>query len=344
MVEDRPLDPYGLRRVIEPQGVLPQQAQAIDPRLPLGPDELLIDVDHLNVDAASFRQIEAEQGGDPALIAARVRDIVRLRGKLHNPVTGSGGMLIGRVAEVGPKHPAAGELKPGDRIATLVSLSLTPLVLDEIKAVHPHAERVDVRGRAVLFATGLWAPMPADLPEQLALAVYDVCGAPAWVARMAKPGTDVLVVGAGKSGALACAQAKENGARVVATDYREEAPRRLVEEGLADASFAADATQPLAVWKQSVEATGGRLFDLVINCASVPRTEMGCILSAKEGGEVLFFSMATSFTAAALGAEGVGKDVRLTMGNGYARGHARLALALVQRTPALRRLFERRVG
>ena len=71
---------------------------------------------------------------------------------------------------------------------------------------------------------------------------------------------------------------------------------------------------------------------------------MGAILAAQEGGEVLFFSMATSFTAAALGAEGVGKDVRLTIGNGYAKGHARLALDLLRSTPALRKLFEARVG
>jgi len=71
---------------------------------------------------------------------------------------------------------------------------------------------------------------------------------------------------------------------------------------------------------------------------------MASILAARDGGEVLFFSMATSFTAAALGAEGVGKDVRLTIGNGYARGHARLALDLVRSTPALQRIFAARVG
>jgi L-erythro-3,5-diaminohexanoate dehydrogenase len=340
------LDPYGLRRVVRPQGVLPQQAEVLDPRLPLGPDELRIEVDHLNVDAASFRQIEAEQGGDARRIAARVMEIVAARGKQHNPVTGSGGMLIGRVAEVGPKHPAAGELKPGERIATLVSLTLTPLVLEEVKAVHAHAERLDVRGQAILFATGLWARLPdaSELPEALALAVLDVCGAPAWVARLAHPGQRVLVVGAGKSGALACAQAKARGAHVTALDYREAAPRRLVEEQLADAWLACDATRPLDVYQRALESTGGQLFDLVINCASVPKTEMGCILSARDGGEVLFFSMATSFTAAALGAEGVGKDVRLVIGNGYARGHAQLALDLVRGSPALRRLFTERVG
>jgi L-erythro-3,5-diaminohexanoate dehydrogenase len=338
------LDPYGLRRVVRPQGVLPQQAEVIDPLLPLGPDELLIEVDHLNVDAASFRQIEKEQGGDAQKIAARVREIVLARGKQHNPVTGSGGMLIGRVAQMGPQHPAHAELKVGDRIATLVSLTLTPLVIDQITAVHMHAERLDVKGRAILFATGLWAQLPDDLPEPLALAVLDVCGAPAWVARMAQKGQRVLVLGAGKSGSLACAQARENGAHVTALDYREEAPKRLVAEGLAEQWIAVDATKPLLVYEKALAATEGRLFDLVVNCASVPATEMGSILATREGGEVLFFSMATSFTAAALGAEGVGKDVRLTMGNGYAKGHARLALELLRRTPALLRLFEARVG
>jgi L-erythro-3,5-diaminohexanoate dehydrogenase len=326
-------DPYGLRRVVRPKGALPQQAEVLDPELPLGDDELLLDVDHLNIDAASFRQIEHEANGDAERIAARVAEIVRSRGKMHNPVTGSGGMLLGRVARVGPEHPAAGELRAGDRVATLVSLTLTPLVLTEIMRVHPRSERLDVRGRAVLFSTGQWARLPDDLPEAVALAVLDVCGAPAWVARLARPRTRVLVVGAGKSGSLAAAQARRNGAHVTALDYRGDAARAFVALGLADAAIAADATQPLQV------LDAARDFDLVVNCASVPGTEMASILSAKDEGEVLFFSMATSFTAAALGAEGVGKDVRLTIGNGYARGHAQLALDLVRQTPALRKLF-----
>ena len=324
-----PPDPYGLRRVVRPGGVLPQQAEVLDPLMPLGPDELSIDVEHLNIDAASFRQLEST-GRE---IGEQVMEIVRARGKMQNPVTGSGGMLIGRVAAVGREHPAFSELKPGDRIATLVSLTLTPLVLDEIRAVHKHAERLDVRGRAVLFASGLWAALPDDMPLEMALAVLDVCGAPAWVARLAKKGTRVLVIGAGKSGSLACAQARRNGAHVTVADVRRSS---FADDGLADAALVFDATKPL-------EAPRGE-FDLVVNCASVPRTEMASILAAREGGEVLFFSMATSFTAAALGAEGVGKDVRLTIGNGYARGHARLALDLVRSTPALQRIFAARVG
>ncbi|MFL5414043.1 MAG: L-erythro-3,5-diaminohexanoate dehydrogenase, partial [Myxococcales bacterium] len=237
--------------MVRPKGVLPQQAEALDPGLVLGDDELLVDVEHLNIDAASFRQLWTAAQKDPQVVTGLVTEIVRNRGKMHNPVTGSGGMLIGRVSRIGPAHPAASELKPGERIATLVSLTLTPLVLDEIVSVQPKAERLEVRGKAILFASGLWARLPEDLPLEMALAVLDVCGAPAWVARLAKKGQRVLVLGAGKSGSLACAQARKNGAQVTALDYRREAAQRLVSDGLADASLAADATRPLDVYAQT---------------------------------------------------------------------------------------------
>lgn len=335
------LDPFGLRRVISPEGALPQGAQQLDPLLPLADDELELDVDHLNVDAASFRQIEHEAKGDVARITARIQEIVKARGKLHNPVTGSGGMLIGRVRRVGRAHPQAASLQVGDRVATLVSLSLTPLVLDEIKAVHPKSERVDVTGRAILFASGLFAKLPDDFPDEVSLAILDVCGAPAWVTRLTQAGDTVLVIGAGKSGTLACAAAKRAGAWVIALDLKP--PHRLVEDGLADVALGADATRPVEVLQQVSEATDGRLCDLVVNCASVSSTEMSSILSTREGGRVLFFSMATSFTAAALGAEGCGKDVTIYVGNGYAKGHAEQALDLVRGTQALRRVFDSRV-
>jgi L-erythro-3,5-diaminohexanoate dehydrogenase len=337
------MDPYGLRRVLSPRGVLPQRAEVLDPTLPLGEDELAIAVDALNVDAASFRQIEGAVGRDAARIGDELLRIVRARGKLHNPVTGSGGMLIGRVAAVGPRHPAAAVLRPGDRVATLVSLTLTPLRLDRIRAVRPEIERVECDGEAILFATGLLAVLPPDVPETLALAALDVCGAPALVARHVRPGHRVLVLGAGKSGALVAVQARESlgatGALVVA-DRSDLALEAVAALGVVDASLRVDATDPLAVLAD-VEAAGGR-FDVVVNCASLPGTEMAAILSAKDGGTVIFFSMATSFTAAALGAEGVGKDATLVIGNGYVPGHALLTLDLLRRHAPLRQLFESR--
>lgn len=337
------MDPYGLRRVVSPKGALPQRADVLDPGLPLGEDEVSIAVEALNVDAASFRQLEGAAGRDPARIAERVLEIVRSRGKLQNPVTGSGGVLVGRVRAVGPRHPAAASLHAGDRIVTLVSLTLTPLRLDRIRAVRPEVERVECEGEAFLFATGLFARLPSDLPESVALAALDVCGAPAFAARLVRPGMRVLVLGAGKSGALVLAQARDSlqgSGEAVAADLSEEALAAVTRAGLCRRTLRLDATDAVAALA-AVESSGGR-FDLVVNCASVAGTEMASVLAVKDGGTVLFFSMATSFTAAALGAEGVGKDATLLFGNGYVPGHAELTLDLLRRHPGLRAHFEAR--
>jgi len=338
-------DPYGLGRVLNETGVLPQRAQALDASLPLRPSELLVDVDSLNVDAASFRQLKEASGGDAGKISAAIQEIVRTRGKLQNPVTGSGGMLIGRVREVGPQHPASGHLQPGDRIASLVSLSLTPLHLEAVTAVHLGIDRVDVRGHAILFASGLFARLPEDMPDTLALAALDVCGAPALVERFVRPGMRVALLGAGKSGALCLAQARRSLAgqgQLLALDISQPALDTLRGLGLCDVAVRVDATQAVAVLAAVQQANGGALCDLVVNCASVPNTEMGTILSVRDGGTALFFSMATSFTAATLGAEGVGKDVTLVMGNGYVPGHAQLTLDLLRSDAGLRALFAAR--
>jgi len=131
--KDFPSSPLGMHRVIEPAGALPQAAWRLDPSPELWPDETRVRVDRLNLDAASFRQLTeaaaagAERGGLAEALRGAVLGIVAERGKMQNPVTGSGGMLTGVVEEVGPHSPLG--LAPGDRIATLVSLSLTPLVI-----------------------------------------------------------------------------------------------------------------------------------------------------------------------------------------------------------------------
>src|SRR5262245_54382347 len=175
--------PVGLHRVIAPSGVLPQAAQRLDPRPELGADEVRIDVERLNLDAASFRQLFDKHGGNGAAVRAEVLEIIRTRGKMHNPVTGSGGMLTGTVDEVGPDSSLG--LEVGDQVTTLVSLTLTPLVVtDGLERWDGLSEQVPCEGYAILFGRTIAAKIPTDLPTPLALAVMDVCGAPALTARV----------------------------------------------------------------------------------------------------------------------------------------------------------------
>jgi len=336
--------PYGTHRVIEPRGVLPQGAWKIDNDMEIYDNEILIDVAALNIDAASFTQIKKEAGGDLAQIETIVRGIVEQRGKHHNPVTGSGGMLIGRVAAIGPALAGKTDLAVGDRIATLVSLSLTPLRIGAIKRIHVDKDQIEIDGQAILFETGLYAKLPGDLPEKVALAILDVAGAPAQTARLVRPGDTVVVVGGGgKSGTLCVYEARKragpSGCVIGVSPFAKDC-ERMLEMGWADHALQVDATDAVAMMTAIGAVTEGRMADVVINCVNIPNTEMGSILATREFGKIYFFSMATSFTAAALGAEGVGKDVEMIVGNGYAKDHAAYALALLRESPKLRELFE----
>jgi len=338
-------DPTGLHRVLDDAVVLPQAAQRLDTRKDLWPDEVRIRVEMLNLDAASFRQLERKHSGDGDAVRAEVLDIVRTRGKMQNPETGSGGMLIGTVEEVGPESPLG--LRVGARVCTLVSLSLTPLVIeDDLAGWDGRSERVPCDGYAVLFGRSIAAEIPEDLPSELSLSVLDVCGAPALTARVVAtyPAPTVAVVGGGgKSGSLSLAAAREAGAGhtigIVPTEREAEALRAA---DLADEVVVADARDPVAL-RDAVGKAGGPA-DVTVVCVDVPGCEGGAILSTAERGTVIFFSMATSFSAAALGAEGLAADVTMLVGNGYVPGHADHAFRLLRTHAGVRTLFEGRLG
>ncbi|GAA1530076.1 hypothetical protein GCM10009827_054320 [Dactylosporangium maewongense] len=433
--------------------MLPQAADRLDPDPVIGADEVRIRVERLNLDAASFHQLRSEHGGDGGKVRAAVLDIVRSRGKMHNPVTGSGGMLIGTVDAAGPASPLG--LRPGDRVATLVSLTLTPLhIADDLTRWDGLSEQVPCDGHAILFARSIAAVLPADLDPQLSLAVLDVCGAPALVARVvtqalhartgsaagpaagpaagglaARPLTVAVLGAAGKSGSLSLAAAhdaartfthnptagatnttrqatpsvlpavsggaaptgpsdaasatatattsdaagvaaSETGAHSPAGGHttvagnggrsytggggqpaalvrtvgvvRDAAERdRLAGTGLADAIVIADARDAVGL-AAALDGAGGAA-DVTVVCVDVPGCEHAAVLATAAGGTVVFFSMATSFPAAALGAEGLAADVTMLIGNGYVPGHADYALRLLRSDSGVRNLFQARL-
>lgn len=341
---------YGTHRVIEPGGVLPQAAWKVDNSSEIHDNEILIDVETLNVDAASFKQIvsgcdpDTDEAQKQAHVASIVMDIVSKRGKMHNPVTGSGGMLLGRIREFGPKVEGKNGTKVGDRICTLVSLSLTPLKISRVKKVHLDKDQVDIEGTAVLFETGVFSVLPPDLGDKLSLAVLDVAGAPIQTDRLVQPGDTVFILGAGGKSGLLCSSvaAKKAGpkGKVIGLAHSDRSTNRLKRLGVCDVVIQGDARDAISIMNKVMEANNGSKADVTINCVNIPGTEMASILSTRDGGKTYFFSMATSFTAAALGAEGVGADVQLIIGNGYATGHAEYSLDLVRNDRQVRNILE----
>ena len=335
---------YGTHRVIEPKGVLTQAAWKIDNDMTKHySNEIICDVISLNIDSASFTQIEEACGGDEQKIGEMIMGIVAERGKQQNPVTGSGGMFIGKVAYIGEDLKDR-DLKVGDKIASLVSLSLTPLKIEKILAIHKDIDRVDIIGQAVLFESGIYAKLPDDMSEPLALAALDVAGAPAQARKLPKEGDSVLILGAnGKSGVLCGYEAmkkvgpKGNVVDVVRNPAQVPA---LMELGVYNKVIVASATEPIAVLDAALAANDGKEYDISICCVNIESCEMSAILPVRDDGIVYFFSMATSFTKAALGAEGIGKDVTMIIGNGYTKDHAEITLNVLRENEKLRKLFD----
>ena len=337
-------NPFGSHRVLEPKGVLPQPAQRIDNSFDyLWDNEILIDVDILNIDSASFTQIKGEALDDTKRIEAKIVEIVNSRGKMHNPVTGSGGMLIGKVLKIGEKLKSKCPLKEGDKIVTLVSLSLTPLKIDEILDVNKDTDQVRIKGKAVLFENSLYAKLPDDIPDKLALAVLDVCGAPAQTARLVKQGDTVVIIGAGgKSGILCAYEARRRAGvtgKIIGIEYSEKGIEDLKSLSFCDEVVKLDASDALDCYSKIEQLTDGALADVIINCVNIPNTELASILMCKDRGVVYFFSMATSFTKAALGAEGACKDIDMIIGNGYTKGHAEIALNVLRESDEIKELY-----
>lgn len=346
---------FGTHRVIEPKGVLPQPANKIDNNMDeIFDNEILIDVQTLNIDSASFTDIhnyakaQAGEGASEAQVMEEVKKEmllnVELQGKHRNRRTGSGGMLLGKVEKIGDALKGKIDLKEGDRIATLVSLSLTPLRIDEILEIRPEIDQVDIKGKAILFESGIYAKIPTDMPEKLALSALDVAGAPAQTARLCQYGQTVVIMGAGgKSGMLCAYEAKKRvgvTGKVIGLTNSQRSTQRIKDLGFCDVVESVAGMTPVQVYELVEKLTNGKMADVTINCVNVPDQEMTAVLCTKDDGTVYFFSMATSFTKASLGAEGIGMDVNMIMGNGYTKGHAEFTLQELRESAELRKIFE----
>jgi L-erythro-3,5-diaminohexanoate dehydrogenase len=333
-----PLEALGARRVVAPPGALPQAALRLDATLPVARDETEIAVDTLCIDASSFRQLVESNQRDPAQVAGAIQAIVAERGKLDNPVTGSGGILTGTVRAVGHAHPAPPPL--GARIVSMVSLTLTPLRLDAVGDVDCGRPHVPVTGTAYLACGLPWIAYPADLPFDAALAALDVCNAAVQTrALIGEETRTVLVLGGGHAGLLTLAAARDTlagQAQLVLIDADQRICERARSLGLCDQALRVDlrdARQAL----ECLQAAGVPRADLTVVVVNAADCEAAAILLTADHGTVLFFSMATSFTKAALGADGLASNARMLVGSGHPSDNGAYALELLRRDRNLQR-------
>ncbi len=326
----------GADRVIDPPGELPQPAERLDSAGPVRPYEFEVEVERLCLDSTSFRNIRERARGEAGAMADRIIEIVESRGKMHNPETESGGVLLGAVAAVGER--LADPPAVGARIVTLGSLTLTPLRLEAVTHLDPGSPQVEVRGTAYVFDRAAWAPLPDDLPPSTALELYDVCAAASLTKALAPAGGTVCVLGAGHGGKLVLAAARDamRGGTLVAVDVDPAAIELVTALGLCDIGVTTDLRKPLGA-VDALRAAGAPPADLTVVVVNATGCEPTALLATAASGTVLFFSMATHFSSAALAGDGLGTDVRMLIGGGNAPDRGAYALDLLRRSASLQR-------
>lgn len=331
-----PLEAYGAGRVLDPRGSLPQGARRLDATIPMQPFEMEVAVDTLCLDSTSFRQLVESSDRSPDRVAARIAEIVAERGKMDNPVTGSGGILTGTVRAVGQDYPHPPTV--GERIVPLSSLTLTPLRLEEVGAVDLASSHVPVRGTAYLAWPIPWAPYPVDLALDATLAALDVGNAPVQTRSLITPQTrTVLVLGGGHAGLLSLAAARETlgpDGRTVLVDSSAAVCERAQRLGLCDVAITTDLRDAVGSMS-ALRAAGVAAADVTVVVVNATDCEAAAIALTADTGTVLFFSMATSFAKAALGSEGVSSMARMVIGSGYAADRGDYAIELITKNPSL---------
>jgi L-erythro-3,5-diaminohexanoate dehydrogenase len=172
------------------------------------------------------------------------------------------------------------------------------------------------------------------------LAALDVCNAASQTRELIDADTrTVLVLGGGHGGLLALAAAGDSladGGRRVLMDSDKQVCQRALNLELAEVALQVDlrdAVQSL----QRLEAAGLPRADLTVVLVNAADCEAGAILLTADHGTVLFFSMATSFSKAALGSEGMASSARMLVGSGYIRDRGAYALELIARDERLQR-------
>lgn len=329
---------YGSHRGIEPENSFPNLAWRLNNSAQIFDNEILIEVSLLNIDSKSFKQIYVECHGNVTGIKNKILEIVQTRGKLHNPITGTGGIFCGKVIEIGENYTNDYILSLNDIIISLSSLTLTPLYIEEIINIDVHTGQVEIRGKAILFSHSPLLKAPIDLPIKLLLAVLDEAGAAIQSYNLAEQTNNILIIGASGKIGLMCAYAirKKIGRHGRLIGVRSPTGDMKFKEALSDIFDEVhylDALKPIETFENIMEKETA--FDLVINCINVVGTEMLSILCTKETGILYLASLGNNYKSICSCAEGLAKDLNIIGYKGFSKDHAHFTIDLLRENPIL---------
>lgn len=319
---------FGIDRVLEPKYVLPTSAWRLDNSRSIHDDELRIYIDRIHLEGTSFKQICNETGFYPEKMKNVISDIIIRRGKLHNPVTGTGGLCVGTVDEIGPDYNNEKGLKPGDRIIVNSSLASIPVYVSDFGDIDFIIGQVNVKGYAIIHNGIPVIKVEDEKIENLLMFAFDESGSLMALSKLAEGRKSFQIVGnnmitnllygyairrkVGKEAEISCLLDKKSSITIIGDGID-----RLSDIVFNDVQYL-DILRPI----ECVEKLGTEShFDVSVNCAEIPGAETINVLATKPGGTVYFANFINNLNMALYITELISKSLHIRGAEGYLDGY-----------------------
>ena len=327
---------YGTNRVLEPKFVIPTSAWRLDNSRNVRPDELRVSADIIHLEGTSFKQICTEANNDPAEIRREIVDTVIRRGKLHNPVTDTGGVLYGTVEAMGDEYENRAGLKIGDKIIINASLTSFPMYLENIGEIDWVFNQVKAKGYAIVHSDIPVIKVSGEVPVRQMLFALDESGTLYKLSTLIEGKNRFLIVGnnllsnilygyvirreLGDRCEITCVLDKRTGIDVTGKGIERLMPRVF------DQIQILDILRPV----ECIRQLGESYFDLSVNCAEIPGAETINILATREKGTVLFANLINNLNIALYITESISKELAVLGAEGYTGNYARFDMEVIK--------------
>ena len=326
---------YGTVRVQEPKFVVPTSAWRLDNSRNIRTDEMRVSVERIHLEGTSFSQICSEASNNPDKIRQNIIDIVIRRGKLHNPVTDTGGVLYGRVEAMGDEYVNSAGLKIGDRVICNASITSFPMHIENIGEIDWAYNQIEVKGYAILHSDIPMIKVDDSVPVKQMLFALDESGTLYKLSTILEGKTRFLIVGnnllsniiygyvirraLGSECEITCVLDKRTGLGV-----RGDGVDRLVKR-VFDQVHMLDILRPV----ECIRQLGESVYDLSVNCAEIPGAETVNIMATKDHGTVLFANLINNLNIALYITESISKSLDILGAEGYTEGYDKFDLKLI---------------
>lgn len=315
---------YGLERVIAPPQVFPASAWRLDNSRELHSGEMRVNVRKIHIEGTGFRQICQEANNDEELIKEKIKDIVIKRGKMHNPVTDTGGLLYGVIDEIAPDYDNCEGFKVGDEVLLNATLAGTPLYIDKVLGIDKMYTQIDVEGYAIVLPGFPVVKRPEGLPVDLLLFTFNESGTLYRVSKEAKGKKRFAVVGNNPMMNLLFGYTIRKSAGEDAEIYcifdinteinlKGEKIEQLMSSVFKEIAYH-NLLRPVECLRMFNDVTP---MDMTVNCADIPGVETINIIGTKSGGTVIFANFISNYNIALYVTEAISKDLKIRCADGY---------------------------